>query len=210
MYAVGPSPARPGQIIGSAGPTTTARMGRYLPALFAAGVRAVIGKGELHGARHGRIHDARSGLLRGDRRSRRAAGQADRVGDRDRPTRISAPRRSSRSTSMAFPGGRHHRLRREQFPRNRARAMAPPALSEQRVSNGESRPSIRSGIPTVDGVDDSTPIPGMSAGDITEVDSFPTGMALASSSTPWSSLVREHTHCNIAQTEHGWRPGNPE
>jgi fumarate hydratase subunit beta len=49
MYAVGPSPARPGQVIGSAGPTTTARMGRYLPALLAAGVRAVIGKGELHG-----------------------------------------------------------------------------------------------------------------------------------------------------------------
>jgi len=49
LYAVGPSPARPGQIIGSAGPTTTERMGRYLPALFEAGVRAVIGKGELHG-----------------------------------------------------------------------------------------------------------------------------------------------------------------
>ena len=50
LYAVGPSPAKPGQIIGSAGPTTTARMGRYLPALFAAGVRAIIGKGELHDA----------------------------------------------------------------------------------------------------------------------------------------------------------------
>lgn len=50
MYAVGPSPARPGQVIGSAGPTTTARMGRYLPALFAAGVRAIVGKGELHGS----------------------------------------------------------------------------------------------------------------------------------------------------------------
>jgi fumarate hydratase subunit beta len=49
LYAVGPSPAKPGQVIGSAGPTTTERMGRYLPALFAAGVRAVIGKGELHG-----------------------------------------------------------------------------------------------------------------------------------------------------------------
>lgn len=48
LYAVGPSPAKPGQIIGSAGPTTTERMGRYLPSLFAAGVRAVIGKGELH------------------------------------------------------------------------------------------------------------------------------------------------------------------
>jgi fumarate hydratase subunit beta len=49
LYAVGPSPARPGQIIGSAGPTTTARMARFFPALFAAGVRAIIGKGELHG-----------------------------------------------------------------------------------------------------------------------------------------------------------------
>lgn len=49
MYAVGPSPAKPGHVIGSAGPTTTARMGRYLPALFSAGVRMIIGKGELHG-----------------------------------------------------------------------------------------------------------------------------------------------------------------
>jgi fumarate hydratase subunit beta len=50
LYAVGPSPARPGQIIGAAGPTTTARMARFLPALFSAGVIAVIGKGELHGS----------------------------------------------------------------------------------------------------------------------------------------------------------------
>ena len=49
LYAVGPSPAKPGQIIGSAGPTTTARMARYLPLLFRAGVRGIIGKGELHG-----------------------------------------------------------------------------------------------------------------------------------------------------------------
>lgn len=49
LYAVGPSPARPGHVIGSAGPTTTARMARYLPTLFSAGVRAVIGKGELRG-----------------------------------------------------------------------------------------------------------------------------------------------------------------
>src|ERR1051325_6443306 len=39
LYAVGPSPPKPGQIIGSAGPTTTARMARFLPALFGAGVR---------------------------------------------------------------------------------------------------------------------------------------------------------------------------
>ena len=69
MYAVGPSPAKPGQIIGSAGPTTTERMGRYLPALFSAGVRAIIGKGELHGrdmaafTSHGAIYFAAIGGL---------------------------------------------------------------------------------------------------------------------------------------------------
>ena len=69
MYAVGPSPAKPGQIIGSAGPTTTERMGRYLPALFSAGVRAIIGKGELHGpdmaafTNHGAIYFAAIGGL---------------------------------------------------------------------------------------------------------------------------------------------------
>jgi fumarate hydratase subunit beta len=69
LYAVGPSPAKPGQIIGSAGPTTTARMARFLPPLFDAGVRAVIGKGELHGEemtpflRHGALYFAAIGGL---------------------------------------------------------------------------------------------------------------------------------------------------
>ena len=49
LYAVGPSPPKPGQIIGSAGPTTTSRMVRFLPTLFKAGARGIIGKGELHG-----------------------------------------------------------------------------------------------------------------------------------------------------------------
>lgn len=69
LYCVGPSPAKPGQIVGSAGPTTTTRMARFLPALFDAGVRAVIGKGELHGAdahafvRRGAIYFAAIGGL---------------------------------------------------------------------------------------------------------------------------------------------------
>jgi fumarate hydratase subunit beta len=47
LYAVGPSPAKPGQVIGSAGPTTTARLSAYLPALLGAGIRGIIGKGDL-------------------------------------------------------------------------------------------------------------------------------------------------------------------
>jgi len=45
LYYMGPSPASPAHIIGSAGPTTSARMDIYTPRLIAAGIRAMIGKG---------------------------------------------------------------------------------------------------------------------------------------------------------------------
>jgi len=45
LYYMGPSPARPNHIIGSAGPTTSGRMDIYTPRLIAAGIRAMIGKG---------------------------------------------------------------------------------------------------------------------------------------------------------------------
>jgi fumarate hydratase subunit beta len=45
IYYVGPSPAPPGQVIGSAGPTTSYRMDAYTPRLLALGLRGMIGKG---------------------------------------------------------------------------------------------------------------------------------------------------------------------
>lgn len=45
IYYVGPSPAKPGKVIGSAGPTTSGRMDIYTPALLAQGLKACIGKG---------------------------------------------------------------------------------------------------------------------------------------------------------------------
>ena len=45
LYYMGPSPARPGWVIGSAGPTTSSRMDTYTPPLLDAGLRAMIGKG---------------------------------------------------------------------------------------------------------------------------------------------------------------------
>ncbi len=45
IYFVGPTPPRPGKVIGSAGPTTSSRMDAYSPALLAAGLRGMIGKG---------------------------------------------------------------------------------------------------------------------------------------------------------------------
>jgi fumarate hydratase subunit beta len=45
IYYMGPSPAKPGQVIGSAGPTTSGRMDSYAPRLMAAGLKGMIGKG---------------------------------------------------------------------------------------------------------------------------------------------------------------------
>lgn len=45
IYYVGPTPARPGRVIGSAGPTTSGRMDPYTPAILSCGVRGLIGKG---------------------------------------------------------------------------------------------------------------------------------------------------------------------
>ncbi|HEV2357524.1 MAG TPA: FumA C-terminus/TtdB family hydratase beta subunit [bacterium] len=45
LYYCGPTPARPGRPIGSAGPTTASRMDPYTPALLERGVRGMIGKG---------------------------------------------------------------------------------------------------------------------------------------------------------------------
>ena len=46
VYYVGPAPARPGAVIGSAGPTTAGRMDAFTPALLDLGLRGMIGKGE--------------------------------------------------------------------------------------------------------------------------------------------------------------------
>lgn len=45
IYYMGPSPARPGRIIGSAGPTTATRMDKYTPLLLDMGLKGMIGKG---------------------------------------------------------------------------------------------------------------------------------------------------------------------
>lgn len=46
IYYMGPSPAREGRPIGSAGPTTASRMDKYAPALLALGLKGMIGKGK--------------------------------------------------------------------------------------------------------------------------------------------------------------------
>ena len=46
IYYLGPSPSRPGHVIGSAGPTTSSRMDKYTPLLLEAGLALMIGKGK--------------------------------------------------------------------------------------------------------------------------------------------------------------------
>lgn len=45
IYFTGPSPARPGMIVGSIGPTTGGRMDKYTPALLKLGLKGTMGKG---------------------------------------------------------------------------------------------------------------------------------------------------------------------
>ena len=45
IYYMGPSPAKPGEVIGAAGPTTSGRMDVYAPRLMAEGLKGMIGKG---------------------------------------------------------------------------------------------------------------------------------------------------------------------
>jgi len=45
IYFVGPTPARPGRVIGAAGPTTSSRMDPFSPKLIAGGLKAMLGKG---------------------------------------------------------------------------------------------------------------------------------------------------------------------
>lgn len=46
LYYLGPSPAREGQVIGSAGPTTSSRMDKYTPDMLRAGLKGMVGKGK--------------------------------------------------------------------------------------------------------------------------------------------------------------------
>ena len=46
IYYLGPTPAKPGMVIGSAGPTTSSRMDKYTPELLSRGLSGMIGKGK--------------------------------------------------------------------------------------------------------------------------------------------------------------------
>ena len=57
IYYLGPTPNREGQVIGSAGPTTSSRMDRYAPSLLDRGLKGMIGKGK-------RTEEVREAMIR--------------------------------------------------------------------------------------------------------------------------------------------------
>ena len=108
IYYVGPTPAKPGQVIGSAGPTTSGRMDAYAPTMMSVGARGMIGKGarlpevveamkKYHGVYFGAIGGA-GALL--------AKCRADRI-------RRSRRRGTSPSGSRRHAAFCYHRLRRK-------------------------------------------------------------------------------------------------
>lgn len=60
IYYVGPTPPRPGEVIGSAGPTTAMRLDPYTPKMLELGVKGIIGKGGRGPAVRQAIKDARA------------------------------------------------------------------------------------------------------------------------------------------------------
>jgi fumarate hydratase subunit beta len=60
IYYCGPSPARPGRVIGSCGPTTSSRMDAYAPRLIELGLKGMIGKGKRSEAVKGAIKQHRA------------------------------------------------------------------------------------------------------------------------------------------------------
>ena len=102
IYYTGPSPARPGDVVGSIGPTTGGRMDKFTPKLLALGLKGTLGKG----ARSQPVKDAfrqHKGVYFG------AIGGAGAVLSgfvkklRSWPTRTSAPRPSGASRWPGFP-----------------------------------------------------------------------------------------------------------
>ncbi len=142
VYYMGPSPAKPGNVIGSAGPTTSGRMDAYAPLLMRHGLKGMIGKGlrtaEVKQAMRdeGAVYFAATGG---------AGALLARAHRRQRGHRLpGARRRSDRAArGRRFPGDRGHGLPRRRPVRGGAREVraagvgpsepAPEAAADGRV-----------------------------------------------------------------------------
>ena len=84
VYYAGPTPARPGQVIGSFGPTTSGRMDAYSPRLLAEGLKGMIGKGQRSAAVKEAIKKHKAVYLAAIGGRRRAHLEVSTQVDRDR------------------------------------------------------------------------------------------------------------------------------
>ena len=110
IYYVGPSPAKPGEVIGSAGPTTSYRMDPYTPPLLALGLKGMIGKGRRSVEVVQAIREHGAGGLHHHRRRCGAAGG----GRQEKNTRVL--RGSGTGGDLPAGGGEFLRYRRHRQP----------------------------------------------------------------------------------------------
>ena len=119
VYYMGPSPAKPGQVIGSAGPTTSGRMDAYAPLLMRHGLKGMIGKGLRTAEVKQAMRDETAVYFAATGGRRRAAGQAHR---RQRGHRLARAGRRGRGAAGGRGVPRH---RRERLPRRRPLRRGP-------------------------------------------------------------------------------------
>mgnify|MGYP000363437335 CR=1 FL=1 len=110
IYYVGPTPAKPGQVIGSAGPTTSGRMDAYAPTMMSVGARGMIGKG----ARLPEVVEAMKKYhgVWCNRRSRCTSGKMYQESRADR-IRRSGCRSTEKTVCRRYAFICYHRLRRK-------------------------------------------------------------------------------------------------
>ena len=121
IYYVGPSPARPGRVIGSAGPTTAMRLDPFTPALLDQGLKVIIGKGGRGSVVKKSLQDHKAVYLLRHRRRRRAALEDDQeAGGR----RVRGPRHGidQEARGRRLPGDRLLRHVRRRPAARRARS----------------------------------------------------------------------------------------
>ena len=130
IYYTGPSPARPGDVVGSIGPTTGGRMDKFTPKLLALGLKGTLGKGARSQLVKDALRAAQGRLLRGHRRRGRGAlGLREEARDRG----LRGPRHRGHPAPR---GGRVPRHRGQRLPRRRSLSGRHEGLREGERMNG--------------------------------------------------------------------------
>ncbi len=122
IYYMGPSPAKPGDPIGSAGPTTSGRMDAYTPRMLEAGLKGMVGKGNRSQAVRDAIRKHKAVYMAATGGAGALIARIDQE-IRDRGIRRAGGRGAAAPGSRRFPGHRRQRHIRRRCLRGRRQAI---------------------------------------------------------------------------------------